>query len=68
MHTFDTTYVLGNSSARKTQLEGEATLLSFFEWKYGCEYKQVWPMACGLLQCTNPLCVLYLISFLDIFA
>lgn len=51
----------------KTQLEGEVTPLSFSIWKYGCKYKEVWFVACGLIQCTNALYVLYLQSFLAIF-
>ena len=53
---------------QKTQLEGEVTSLSFFVWKYGCRYKAVMPVARGLLQCTDPLCVLYLLSLLSIFS
>ena len=52
----------------KTQLEGEVTPLSFFVWKYGCKYKEVIYVARGLLQCTDPLRVLYLLPLLAIFA
>jgi len=65
---FDKRYALGNPFGRKTQLNGEVTLLSFYEWIYGCEYKEVWLVACGLLQCTNSLCVLCLLSLFAIFS
>lgn len=48
-------------------MEGEATLLSFSVWKYGCRYKEVMFVAHQLLQCTNPRCVLYPLSLLAIF-
>lgn len=38
---------------------GSSTPLIWIE--NGCEYKEVWFMALGLLQLTNPLSVLYLL-------
>ena len=52
----------------KTKLEGEATLLSFFALKYAYRYKEVMPMARGVLRFTNLLYVLYLLSHMDIFS
>ena len=39
----------GKPFKEKTQLEGEATSLSFSIWKYDYSYKEVMSMACGLL-------------------
>ena len=52
----------------KTELEDEAASLSFSGWKYGYRYKEVMFVARGLLQCTDLLCVLYLLSLLAIFS
>ena len=51
----------------KTQLEGEAALLSFSVWKYGFRYKEVTSVAHGLLQHIDPLCVLCLLSLMAMF-
>lgn len=67
-HTFDTRYALENPFRRKTQLEGEATSLTFSEWKYGYEYKELRLVAHGLLQYIIPLSVLYLLSLLAFFS
>ena len=68
-HTHNTQDILfGKPFQEKTQLEGEAASLSFSVWKYGCRYKEVMHAARGLLQCTYPLYVLYLLSLLDIFS
>jgi len=69
MHKHKTQDILSRKPFReKTQLEGEAASLSFSIWKYGCKYKEVMSVAHGLLQCTYPLYVLYLLSLLAIFA
>ena len=52
----------------KIQLEGEASLLSFPVWIYGCMYKEVMYVARVLLLCIDPLYVLYLPSLLAIFS
>jgi len=49
-HTHNTQDMLyGKPFHEKTQLEGEATFLSFSVWKYGCSYKEVMFVASGLL-------------------
>ena len=68
-HTHKTQDILSGKPFReKTQLEGEATSLSFSVWKYGCRLKEARPVARGLLQCTNPPYVLYHLSLLVIFS
>jgi len=51
----------------KTHLEGESISLSFSVWIYGSKYKEVMYVAYGLLQRTNPIHMLYLLSLLDFF-
>ena len=68
-HTHKTQDMLSGKPFReKTLLEGEATFISFSVWKYGYKYKEVMIVACGLLQCTNPLYVIYLLFLLAIFS
>ena len=60
--------ISGKPFREKTQLEGEVASLSFFVWQYRCRYKEVMFVARGLLQCIDPLCALYSLSLLTIFA
>jgi len=69
LHAHKTKYMLiGKPFREKTQLEGELASLSFSIWKYGFMYKDLIPVACGMLQSTDPLSVLYLLSLLAIFS
>ena len=48
--THKTQYVLSwKTFWEKTKLEGEVASLPSSVWKYGCRYKEVMVVACGLL-------------------